>query len=390
MDRMKVRRLLLLVLTVLPGLLWASHQLATGLIWWLGCAIGWSLVHVGFSFTSAFGDTLTRRRPQAFAPIAALLVVLIGSSALLTLVGPALGRPIRFPAAPLSTTLVAGAFLFGVGMQLARRCGSGTLAAAAKPDLPFALSLIGLVVGSFLGSLHRPALERVDQLTMPPVDLLQVLPLWAALAVQLTILAAVLLLLLQGPPPWAAWRASMILALPLVLVVLVSGEPFKVLWGFVLTGAHAAVAFGWDPESSAFWSASGPLAQLRAPGGWLLHDAVVADLGVLAGAFATGWWSPQPVLRPGSRRGAAWRAATGSLLMGYGGFLAYGCNISSFVGGVMGFSLHGWLWLAAALAGSSVVSLAVRPKAAIVAAQSESMGDCRKEKSPTRSAGLIE
>jgi hypothetical protein len=40
--------------------------------------------------------------------------------------------------------------------------------------------------------------------------------------------------------------------------------------------------------------------------------------------------------------------------MGFGGFLAYGCNVSGFLGGVMSFSLHGWLWLVAALAGAAI------------------------------------
>ncbi len=31
--------------------------------------------------------------------------------------------------------------------------------------------------------------------------------------------------------------------------------------------------------------------------------------------------------------------------------LASGCNGNAILGGVMGFSLHGWIWLAAALLG---------------------------------------
>jgi hypothetical protein len=39
-------------------------------------------------------------------------------------------------------------------------------------------------------------------------------------------------------------------------------------------------------------------------------------------------------------------------MMGYGARIAYGCNIGAFVSGVASTSLHGWLWIAAALAGS--------------------------------------
>lgn len=37
--------------------------------------------------------------------------------------------------------------------------------------------------------------------------------------------------------------------------------------------------------------------------------------------------------------------------MGFGGLLASGCNVNAFLGGVMSFSLHGWVWIIAALLG---------------------------------------
>ena len=37
--------------------------------------------------------------------------------------------------------------------------------------------------------------------------------------------------------------------------------------------------------------------------------------------------------------------------MGYGARLAFGCNIGALFSGIASGSLHGWLWMAAALAG---------------------------------------
>jgi hypothetical protein len=42
----------------------------------------------------------------------------------------------------------------------------------------------------------------------------------------------------------------------------------------------------------------------------------------------------------------------GGLLLGYGARIAYGCNIGAFISGVASGSLHGWLWIAAALPGT--------------------------------------
>ncbi len=38
--------------------------------------------------------------------------------------------------------------------------------------------------------------------------------------------------------------------------------------------------------------------------------------------------------------------------MGYGARLSYGCNIGAFFSGVASTSLHGWVWIIAALIGS--------------------------------------
>lgn len=53
-------------------------------------------------------------------------------------------------------------------------------------------------------------------------------------------------------------------------------------------------------------------------------------------------------------------AAVGGLLMGYGARLAYGCNIGALFSGVASGSLHGWLWLLAAVPGS-LLGIRLRP-----------------------------
>lgn len=48
------------------------------------------------------------------------------------------------------------------------------------------------------------------------------------------------------------------------------------------------------------------------------------------------------------------------LLPGYGARFAWGCNIGAFFSGVASGSLHGWLWIAAALAGNQA-GIRLRP-----------------------------
>ena len=357
---MSFQKLAWIVGALAAGLAWGNGHISSGLVWLLGCSIGWLLVHFRFGFRGSFQRLITQRDAEAFYPIAALLVALILGTALLLSLQAPLGLTLQLSRAPLRWSLLLGAFLFGIGMQLAGRCGSGTLASAGQPGSGFPLTLAGLVLGVFAGSLHRPGLEQLTPPGLPAVVLLDSLPLWAAVVLQLALLLLLLLALncfcgwsLAGQGAWQKQLPAVLwLAAAMLLLLLASGEPWKVLWGLGLTGAHAARGLGWDPASSVFWGAPARSALLTSPLSWLRNGAVIVDLAVIYGALAAGAWRSGDVALSPLRRAQQLHFLGGGLLMGYGGFFSYGCNISSFVGGVMSFSLHGWLWLLGALAGS--------------------------------------
>ena len=54
----------------------------------------------------------------------------------------------------------------------------------------------------------------------------------------------------------------------------------------------------------------------------------------------------------GERVAERFVAVIGGLAMGYGARLAFGCNIGAFFSGIASTSLHGWLWIVCALAGT--------------------------------------
>ncbi len=84
------------------------------------------------------------------------------------------------------------------------------------------------------------------------------------------------------------------------------------------------------------------------------------DIGIMLGALAAAGWSGrfEPRWRIPPRLLAS--AVMGGAAMGYGARIAYGCNIGAFFSGVASTSLHGWLWIVAALAGSWV-GIRLRP-----------------------------
>jgi hypothetical protein len=248
-------------------------------------------------------------------------------------------------------------------MERARACGCGSLAATSRGGAGVLAALAGLVIGAFIGSLHGPLLARLPQPRLDSPVGLDSFGLAGALLLQLLFIALIVLLLSRwtGQSPWAGqprqsnppYGAAAAVALLAIGLLLVTAEPWKVLWGLALSGAHLAQLLGWDSQSSIFWSSAKGQALLQGPGAWLFNHAVLVDLGLVYGAVATAIGQGRFRLAgeaPQSLAAMA-RSGGGGLLMGYGGLLASGCNVNAFLGGVMSFSLHGWIWLAAALLG---------------------------------------
>ncbi len=345
----------------------AVRQPTEALVWLLGCGIGLGLVRSRFGFASGYRRLLEQRDPvPAYAQLLLLMLLVIAMTLVLAL-EPLTGLQPKLLQTTLTLPFLAGAFLFGIGMERARGCGCGTLAAASRGGAGVVVALAGLVVGAFLGTLHGPLLAAIPQPRLDSPIGIDHFGLAGAFVLQLLTIGLVVVLLVRctGQAPWSALGAAearerrrlyggaVAVALLAAGLLLVTAEPWKVLWGLALSGAHAAQALGWDPQSSPFWSSPRGLALLESPQAWLFHQAVLVDLGLLYGAVATA--IGQGRFRLAGDTPLAWpdlaRRGFGGLLMGYGGLLASGCNVNGFLGGVMSFSLHGWIWLAAALLG---------------------------------------
>ncbi len=130
--------------------------------------------------------------------------------------------------------------------------------------------------------------------------------------------------------------------------LLVAGRPWGVTQAFALWGSKAAEATGLaDPVFWPFWEEPTRVEALMRP---LLADAtsimnVAVMAGALVAALAAGRFAPSLRIPAGAAVGSL----IGGLMIGAGAIVATGCNISAFFSGVASGSLHGWLWVAAAL-----------------------------------------
>ncbi|MBI4184610.1 MAG: YeeE/YedE family protein [Proteobacteria bacterium] len=347
----------------------------------LGLAMGLTLYHASFGFTAAWRAFLVHGRGAGLR--AQMLMLALASLLVMPAVaeGSLFGREVYGAIAPVGVSVLVGAFLFGLGMQLAGGCGSGTLFTAGGGNPRMMVVLLFFVVGSLVGTLHLP--WWLARPSLGAVALSTRLGLLPAIALQLAALAAVALLtariesrrhgrLEHGDPtaprraglrrlvqgPWPLLAGAVLLALLNWATVAVAGHTWSVTFAFGLWGAKAASAAGLDVASWEYWTWPFPAQALSAS---VLADTVsVMNFGILSGAFLAAGLAGRFAPSLGIALGPLVAAVLGGLLMGYGARLAFGCNIGAFFSGVASGSLHGWLWFAAALAGSAL-GIRLRP-----------------------------
>ena len=339
--------------------------LRQGLLALLGIGFGAVLQGARFGFTTGWRNYIENRDPQGLW--AQMLLIVLAAAISLPLIANNAGELVG-AVAPLTISLVLGAFLFGAAMQLADGCGSGTLyKAGAGAPISFAV-LPTFAIGSFVGASHQPAWIALGGL--PPVDMLQFgWPVALAITVAGCGLVAWLAALgarkhraaqagteqaaSAASTAWAKrwWIGAILLAGLYVAHLVVAGQPWGVVYGIGLWGAKAASAVGWSPVGDAFWGMAPHADRLAAP---ILADVTsVTNIGLIFGALAASRWNgPMDIRIPSGRRLLAATAA--GLVMGYSSRMAFGCNVGAFLDGIASASVHGWVWFALAFAGSLV------------------------------------
>ncbi len=266
--------------------------------------------------------------------------------------------------APVGIAMLGAAFVFGATMQIVLGCGSGVLVNAGSGNLMALLALLGFIAGSFLGTLH---LEWWTGLGSLPVYTLQGsfgerAGLWVTLAGLTGLAALVVRLSTPGqrlPSPRLLLAASLVAALA-ILNLVVAGQSWGIVYGLGLWGAKAGQAAGMDVLANTFWLAPDHAERLQQS---LLTDVTsLTNIGIIIGAFVAMRWrrDPGPQVPRGSAPGRLGILLSG-VILGYSARIAFGCNVGAYFSGIATGSFHGWVWFAAAFAGSAL-ALQARPR----------------------------
>lgn len=335
----------------------------------LGIALGATLNYFIFGFTSGWRRFFAEGRTEG---LRAQIIMLGLASVLFTpliLIGQIGDQTFQGLVRPVSSSVVLGAFLFGLGMQLAGSCSSGTLNRVGQL-LPLSLLTFGFMfVGGLIGAYYYG--DWVLWPTLPPFS-------FHSLGNGFGILASLALL---GLFYWGftqlekrrfatveslfkrdfsgsgfGWHPFLVAAILLAVlnfaVFVFSGQPWSIasifsIWSIKLSD-WANLGLDWP-----FWEVM-TLYETRIDRPVLQDPVSLTSIGVILGAlWVTVWHRKAANTMPMTPKTLV-GGIIGGILMGFGATLSYGCNIGAFFSGIASGSLHGWVWILVAVIGNFV------------------------------------
>ena len=343
----------------------------------VGAFAGVVLYHAAFGFTSAWRVFIADSRGAGLRAQMVMLAITCAVFFPLLAQGALFGQPLRGSVSPVGVGVAAGAFIYGLGMQLGGGCASGTLFSVGGGSTRMLITLFFFIIGSVIGTAHmgwwtaQPSLAATSVVnTMGP---------WLALALSLVGFGGIAWITVvaekkrhgqlvddlkpaRGPRwltgPWPLVAGAVGLAIVNIATLTIGGRPWGVTSAFALWGAKWFQALGIDVASWPYWTTPAQAAALKSS--VLMDVTSVMDFGIILGALLAAMLAGRfaPALGIPARSLAA--AVIGGLLLGYGARIAYGCNIGAYFSGIASGSVHGWLWLVAAFIGN-IAGTRLRP-----------------------------
>jgi hypothetical protein len=160
------------------------------------------------------------------------------------------------------------------------------------------------------------------------------------------------------------WAAGLVAALA-ILNLMIAGQPWGVVYGLGLWGAKLAQAGGLEVALTSAWSS--PANAERLTQSLLTDVTTLTNIGLMTGALVVTQWRravaygrDEPQVQSTSH--GVWLVMLlAGVIMGYSARIAFGCNVGAYFSGISSGSLHGWVWFAAAFAGS-VIGIRFRNK----------------------------
>lgn len=343
------------------------------LLFLIGGALGMTLYHASFGFTSSWRVFIKERRGRGLRAqmIMLALAVLLFFPALGA--GELFGNPVKGNVNPVSMSVMIGAFIFGIGMQLGGGCASGTLYTVGAGSARMIVTLFFFCTGSLIATSHIQ--WWFDLPHFEPISLVKSFGVVPALLLNFVLFAVIAAATvyfekkrhgsLEVEPqstnqgwkrflrgPWPLVWGGIILTLLNFATLALAGRPWGVTSALAVWAAKSANVMGIDVASWAYWQQP---ANAKALTESLWFDITsMMNFGIMLGALLAASLAGKFAPNFNIPKRSLIAAVIGGLLLGYGARLAYGCNIGAYFSGIASGSLHGWLWLVFAFIGNGI------------------------------------
>ena len=372
----------------------AQHAMA----WWVATLLGFTFLRAGYGFTRAWRYLVIGRSTVGVR--SHLLWIAVGSCLMFPVYHLGwFGTQVFDITRPVGLMMLGGAFVFGIGMQLAGSCTSGSMYLSGSGKTRMFLAVLGIVIGAFFAALHYGYWAELPTYFVYSYQRNFSWPI--AIIIQLIILALLWQILSRLEIRWngslssvfnntsehstsalqkdkstastSNWKelvfghwslgmGSIVLAILSFLSLILLTRPWVISLAFPFWGTKLAPVFGadYDFEFWDYWGISVNESMLQLG---LLEDVTsLMNIAFILGAT----WAQISLIKSALKKSKTSIKAIpkqlylsaltllGGFLMGYGAVIGLGCNIGGFIAAVLSGSVHGWAWIFTALLGTLV------------------------------------
>ncbi|MGH9219587.1 MAG: YeeE/YedE family protein, partial [Vicinamibacterales bacterium] len=268
----------------------------------VGAFAGVVLYHAAFGFTSAWRVFIADHRGAGLRAQMLMLALTCAVFFPLLAGGSLFGQPLRGSVSPVGIGVAAGAFMFGLGMQLGGGCASGTLFSVGGGSTRMVITLFFFIIGSVIGTAHMG--WWTAQPALSPTTLVTTMGPGLGLAASLLVFGGIAWFTMfmerkrhgelvnekkpaRGPRwlagPWPLVAGAIGLAIVNIATLTIGGRPWGVTSAFALWGAKWFQALGIDVASWPYWTTPAQAAALKSS--VLLDVTSVMDFGIILGAL---------------------------------------------------------------------------------------------------------
>ena len=143
--------------------------------------------------------------------------------------------------------------------------------------------------------------------------------------------------------PWPYWIGGILLALLNIILLLKTGQVWRVTSGFLYWGCHLLQICGFEPDKWFYFQLHNRSSVYRYET-FFNNEYTFINLGIIVGALISTLIASQFTIKKIKSKKQLIVALLGGVIMGYGTRLAFGCNIGALFSAIPSLSLHGWVF----------------------------------------------